>query len=216
MKSHEPVKAAPRSRGRPRDPDKREAILEAAARLFAERGIAPTSMEAVAERADVSKMTVYSNFRDKAELLKAVFARNMARLRYDELTAAPDAETAVERLVEYGEKFVGFLTRPEIVASARAMAESARDIPELAAAFYEAGPQANLERVSAFLGAGVAKGYWRMADANLAAETLLAAWLGLDRERQTFLGAPPPDGASVEKRVRSVTEIFARGWAASE
>src|SRR5579863_3850886 len=112
-------------------------------------------MEAVAERADVSKMTVYANFRDKAELLKAVFARNMARLRYDELSGAPDAATAVEQLVDYGQKFVGFLTRPEIVASARAMAESAREFPELARAFYEAGPQANIERVSAFLGAGV-------------------------------------------------------------
>ena len=62
-----------RSRGRPRDPAKLEAILDAAYDLFVDRGIAATPMDLVAERAGVSKMTVYANFRDKPALLAAVF-----------------------------------------------------------------------------------------------------------------------------------------------
>jgi TetR/AcrR family transcriptional repressor of mexJK operon len=52
--------------------DKLQAILDAANALFLERGIAATTMESVAERACVSKMTVYGHFRDKASLLSAV------------------------------------------------------------------------------------------------------------------------------------------------
>ena len=55
MKSVEPIR---RRRGRPRDLDKLQAILDAASALFLERGIAATTMESVAERAGVSKMTV--------------------------------------------------------------------------------------------------------------------------------------------------------------
>ena len=69
---------ARRGRGRPRDLLKREAILDAATTLFYERGIGATTMEAVAERASVSKMTVYSHFPDKAALLKASFERNIS------------------------------------------------------------------------------------------------------------------------------------------
>ena len=59
------VKRKRRRPGRPRDVAKLEAILDTANALFLERGIATTTMDAVAERASVSKMTVYANFRDK-------------------------------------------------------------------------------------------------------------------------------------------------------
>jgi TetR/AcrR family transcriptional regulator, mexJK operon transcriptional repressor len=213
MNSDETTMVEPRrGRGRPRDLEKREAVLDAAAALFSERGIAPTTIEAVAERASVSKMTVYAHFSDKSELLKAVFARNTARMRFSELGDCADAASAMARLIAYGVEFVRFLTRPEIIATGRAMAESAREFPELAAAFHEAGPQANHDRIAAFLRLGVTKRFWSLDDPNLAAEALLSAWLGMDRERQTFLGAPPRDPAETALRVRAVTEMLARGW----
>jgi AcrR family transcriptional regulator len=52
--------AAPTSaRGRPRSEKASTAILEAAAELLLERGLAEVSMDAVAERAGVSKATIY-------------------------------------------------------------------------------------------------------------------------------------------------------------
>ena len=49
---------APR-RGRPRSEKARLAILEAAAELLLARGLSEVSMDAVAERAGVSKATIY-------------------------------------------------------------------------------------------------------------------------------------------------------------
>jgi AcrR family transcriptional regulator len=53
------VTAAAARRGRPRSEKAHKAILEAAAELLLARGLAAVSMDAVAERAGVSKATIY-------------------------------------------------------------------------------------------------------------------------------------------------------------
>src|SRR5690554_1573732 len=57
--------------GRPKDPAKREAILQAAQQLFLRSGYEGTSMDAIATEAGVSKLTVYSHFTDKETLYAA-------------------------------------------------------------------------------------------------------------------------------------------------
>jgi TetR/AcrR family transcriptional repressor of mexJK operon len=81
---------ARRGRGRPPDLRKREAIMAAASALFFERGITATTMDSVADRAAVSKMTVYAHFADKPALLAAVFDRNTKSFRLPELSGGGD------------------------------------------------------------------------------------------------------------------------------
>ncbi len=50
----------------------RRRVIEAATELFLERGYAPTTMETIADMADVAVETVYSRFRNKATLLEAI------------------------------------------------------------------------------------------------------------------------------------------------
>jgi AcrR family transcriptional regulator len=66
---------APR-RGRPRSEKARLAILQAAAELLLERGLSAASMDAVAERAGVSKATIYRWWPTKESLaLDALYTR---------------------------------------------------------------------------------------------------------------------------------------------
>ncbi|MEO3803378.1 TetR/AcrR family transcriptional regulator [Nonomuraea sp. B1E8] len=58
-----------RGPGRPRDPNADAAILRAAVDLLIERGIDQTSMEGIAKRAGVAKVTVYKRWRSKEDLL---------------------------------------------------------------------------------------------------------------------------------------------------
>src|ERR687888_464863 len=51
---------------------KRQAIMEAATQLFLENGYTGTSMDQIAARAMVSKLTVYKNFADKQQLFAAM------------------------------------------------------------------------------------------------------------------------------------------------
>ncbi len=205
--------AAPkRGRGRPRDLEKRAAIVDAGAALFLERGIAATTMEAVAERASVSKMTLYSHFPDKPVLLAAVFDRNLKAIELPELVDDPDA-SPFDQLSEFGVRLVLFLTRPEIVRAARVVAGGADDYPDLAAAFFAAGPAVVIGRVAAFLAAVQTREKLRIPDPELAAEQLVAAWLGVDQLRQSLGIGGPPTLEAVSRRVKSSTEVFFRGWA---
>lgn len=201
-----------RRRGRPRDLVKRRAILDAAGALFLDRGIPATSMEAVAERARVSKMTLYSHFPDKSALLTAVFERTLEETVLPELTA--DDVPAAERLSEFGEGLVGYLTQPEIVRTASLMAVSAAEFPELAAAFYAAGPAAVLARVARYLEAIEKREGLHLPGSALAAEQLVAAWLGVDQLRESLGVSGPPSAETISRRVRFATQALLRGWKA--
>ena len=61
-------------------PSKRDAILEAAARVFFESGYAAASMDEIAREAGVSKQTVYSHFGAKEALFGAFIRDNCERL----------------------------------------------------------------------------------------------------------------------------------------
>jgi TetR/AcrR family transcriptional regulator, mexJK operon transcriptional repressor len=206
------VEVTRRGRGRPRDLDKLRAILDAASALFLKRGIAATTMESVAERASVSKMTVYGHFRDKPALLTAVFERNIKAIRLPDLSAGPDPGASLARLAAFGERLVSFLTRPEIVRTAWLMAACAGEYPRLAAAFYAAGPGAMLRKVTAFLKALAERGVLSIDDPELAAEQLIVAWLGMSQLRQNLGVAGPPSADAIARRVRYATDTMLRAW----
>jgi AcrR family transcriptional regulator len=68
--------AASAARGRPRSEKARKAVLEAAAELLLGRGLGAVSMDAVAERAGVSKATIYRWWPTKETLaLDALYTR---------------------------------------------------------------------------------------------------------------------------------------------
>ena len=60
-------------RGRPRSENKRRTILNAGAALVDERGYHATTMESVASRAGVGKMTIYRWWRSKAALFLEIY-----------------------------------------------------------------------------------------------------------------------------------------------
>lgn len=62
------------ARGRPRDPAIDDAILDATLVLLARSGVRGTSMEKVAAEAGVSKVTIYSRYSSKADLIGSALA----------------------------------------------------------------------------------------------------------------------------------------------
>ena len=101
-------------RGRPRSEKARTAILEAAAELLLARGLSAVSMDAVAERAGVSKATIYRWWPTKETLaLDALYtsgpaaapARDTGSLRGDLLSLLrPWARLASSRPVRPGDR----------------------------------------------------------------------------------------------------------------
>jgi TetR/AcrR family transcriptional regulator, mexJK operon transcriptional repressor len=201
-----------RGPGRPRDLAKLEAILDAAHALFLERGIAAATMDAVAERASVSKMTVYANFRDKPALLRAVFDHKIEATPVLDLSVGSDLDLSLDRLVAFGEQIVSALTRPEVVRMTRLLGEGANLHPRLAATFYTAGLGKMVKRVTVFLNDLTACRFLSLKEPELAAEQLVAAWLGMSVRRQSLGLADPPSADAIAKRVHYAIDTMIRAW----
>jgi TetR/AcrR family transcriptional repressor of mexJK operon len=210
-----PIQRKPRGPGRPRDLAKIDAILEAAFELFRKHGIAPTTIDAVAERASVSKMTVYANFPDKPALLAAVFDHKIKAKPVLELAAATDLNSSIERLVEFGEHIVSALTKPDVIGMGRCMTECVGQHPRLAATYYTAGLGEMVKRVAVFLKDLIERGFLSIENPELAAEQLVASWLGMSIGRQSLGLARPPSADVIEQRVRYAVETMVRAWSAS-
>src|SRR5436305_12496528 len=72
-------------------------LLDAACAVFAERGFQQATMDAIAERANSTKPTLYAHFGDKAALYRATFAREADALRQWVMSAY---EAVAEQSVE--------------------------------------------------------------------------------------------------------------------
>lgn len=79
-------------------PDKREAILKAAIRLFAERGFFNAQVADVARAAGIAAGTVYLYFKSKDDLLVSIFDRTMREAIAEGRTALKDVTEPIERL----------------------------------------------------------------------------------------------------------------------
>src|SRR6476620_11263915 len=93
MKEHPAVKRAYRSSARAASAGAtRVAIIEAAARLFVERGYGAVSIDDVAADADVARATVFNAVGGKAALLRAAY--DVAIVGDDEPVPLPDRPSA--------------------------------------------------------------------------------------------------------------------------
>jgi AcrR family transcriptional regulator len=76
----------------------REQLLEAARRLFGERGYEATSIEAVLERAGVARGALYHHFDSKADLFDAVAVRVFVEIAEETADAARAHDEPLQRL----------------------------------------------------------------------------------------------------------------------
>ena len=101
----------------------RRRILEAARQLLATESEADLSMEAIARKADVSRLTIYYQFSSRAGLLEALYDHLAQRGQMQQMAdvfQASNPSSAVEKMVH---TFVGFwATDPQVMRRLRAMA----------------------------------------------------------------------------------------------
>src|SRR5688572_30846446 len=79
-------------------PGKRERILEAAVRIFAEKGFYNAKVSQIAEEAGVADGTIYLYFKSKDDLLISLFEDRMEKINDDLRGRLARAKSADERL----------------------------------------------------------------------------------------------------------------------
>jgi len=90
---------------------RREAIIEAARRVFERKGYEGASIEEIAAEADFAKGSIYYYFENKSSLVQAVFGDEVARIgdRYRKIAASDG--NPVERLRMLVREILGFYER---------------------------------------------------------------------------------------------------------
>jgi TetR/AcrR family transcriptional regulator len=165
-----PSSSAPSARGRSRRKEARPAeLLEAATRLFVEKGYAATKVEEVAALAQVSKGTLFLYYPSKQALLKAVVRENIAG-RFAEWQAELEAFAGTTpELVRYafqvwqeriGDTYAGGICK--------LMASECCNFPELASFYLEEVVEPGNALVRRILERGVARGELRPLDLDAA------------------------------------------------
>ena len=105
----------------------RSRILEAARQLLATESTADLSMDAVARKADVSRLTIYYQFSSRAGLLEALYDHLAQRGNMQQMVEVfqeSDSSSAIEKMVR---TFVGFwASDPHVMRRLRAMAYNPR------------------------------------------------------------------------------------------
>lgn len=201
--------------GRPKDMRKHAAILEAAKTLFGERGYAGTSMDAVAKRARVSKLTVYSHFGDKDSLFRAAVRARCSELFPEDMYQPELGASARQALLGIALHHARLATSPEAVGMWRAISGgSAERTPQLGALLWEEGPQRVHVLVRDFLRRLVGQGKLSIEDCDVAATQFMALLKG-DLHLKCLLHCADGDAdfrAQVDANAVAAVDLFVRAY----
>jgi TetR/AcrR family transcriptional repressor of mexJK operon len=193
--------------------EKRAAILDAAMALFPARGYDGVSVDAIAQLAGVSKLTVYSHFEDKEALFGAAVTECCAQLLPHRLFE-PDPNLPVrDVLYQIARAFIDLMMDERAISLHRVMIGQAGQNQRLTEIFFSAGPRTALQEMESFLRQADAAGSVRTPDPARASEHFFCLLKGLRHMRVLVGLCEVPTSAERDAHVRDVVDVFLRAFA---
>ena len=206
--NHPETRPSPRQRRKDARPLE---LLEAALSLFVEKGFAATRTEEVAQRAGVSKGTLYLYYPSKEELLKAVIAhylsaRIAATAEEVRRIDGPMAPVLREMLVPSWQQVYA----SPASGTFKLVITEVRNFPEIAEFYVREVIEPGHELVGQILRRGIASGEFRDVDVESAVHSLLLPMVMLCTHKHA-LGACTPHSIDAEKFIAEHVELVLAG-----
>lgn len=199
--------------GRPKDIEKRAALVEAAGQLFCRHGFDAVSLDAVARAASVSKLTIYSHFGDKEGLFTAAVEARCEQQLPHGLFERPEGLSLRDALVAIGRAFTGLVQSEDAIQLMRMMVAQPGGSTRLATLYFAAGPKRALDEMEGFLRGVQASGQLAIGDPREAAGHFFMLLKGIVH-MQVLIGlAPPPDAEARARHVERCVDFFLRAHA---
>nr|WP_210304066.1 TetR/AcrR family transcriptional regulator [Rhizobium esperanzae] len=195
-------------RGRPTNEALGQTIVDAAAELFAELGFQATTLDKVAQRAKISKLSIYRHFENKEALFGAAFAARCQQLIPQALFEGVDG-SAEDQLMAVGSSLLRTLLRPDVRSvEAMVMADTPNQ-KSLSKVHYEAGPAHIIAQVEVLLRQLHAKAALNVPDPLRSARLFAALFKGSDLLIiARFDEARAEDDNEIEAYCRSAVAMF--------
>lgn len=203
--------AARAKRGRPRDPERMQRVLDAAREQFHTLGFERTSMESVAQASGVSKVTIYSYFPSKEELFEAIIGERTNQIIGVGDGVALDPSNPRAALTLIGRAFLKLMRSDDVLGKQRALYATAGQHQKACEAFFRQGPEKLIEQVAAYLRLATNAGSLSVAKHELAADQFLSLFLGGAYIR-AMLDLGKPTKTYDEELIQENVELFLRGY----
>jgi TetR/AcrR family transcriptional repressor of mexJK operon len=204
-----------RARGRPRQIDeaeRRTRLIEAAEKVFVEMGYGTASVADIAQRAGMSKKTLYQLFDTKEAVFAAVISARRAALKeMIEAECCGDAHTPQEVLRTFLGQVARFVLAHRQSALYRLVIAESQRAPELASAFYREGPSKARLALAQWLTRQHAQKTLIVPDSECAASLLFWMVVGEPQMRLLIGDLHEPDEALIDERVKQAVDIFLKG-----
>ena len=200
--------------GRPKNLAKRAAILDAAQTLFLQHGYEGSSMDAIAQEAGVSKLTVYNHFTDKETLFcAAIEAKCEAQLTVlfvSPIDAAPSDLRGC--LLEIAHSFQALVDSPESLAMHRLIISHALSNPTLSHLFYEATALRIIKKMELLLTTIQQAKQLDISNPRQAAEHFFSLLKG-SRNLQLLVGYQPERALeNVRAQIDTTVDLFIKAY----
>lgn len=189
--------------------DRRAAILEAAIRLFAERGYRGATTRALAEAVGVTEPVLYEHFKSKHELYAAIIeSKSREGVERGMALLAPYAEKKDDRglFTALGEFMLGRIR--DDAAYTRLLLFAALEDPKLGDLFHRHRREAR-QLLAGYVAQRIADGAFREVNPELA----VRAFFGMlcDHGQSHVLYGDQCLSAAPDQIVREMVDIFLRG-----
>jgi len=191
-------------------------ILDAAFRVFGDRGLHRATLDDVARAAGITKGTIYLYFPGKAALFAAMLKARVSALMppVDAPRDGRPGPSARKLLGQLGREMYRFFKSTAYLAIYRTVVSEATQFPEAAALLYRDGVLAANRRLAVVIEYGMATGEFRRVDPLVAARAFVGMFQ-IFAVSQELLGGRRILPLSDERIVGTVTDLFFQGLLAA-
>ncbi|WP_426337884.1 TetR/AcrR family transcriptional regulator [Pseudoduganella sp. S-14] len=203
-------------RGRPANEALGQTIVNAACELFEELGFQATTMDKVAQRAKISKLSIYRHFENKEALFSAAIAARCHQFSPQALFEGVDG-SAEDQLMAVGSNLLRTLLSPEVRGVEAMIMADKTNQRSLSKLQFEAGPAHVIAQIEALLHQLNAKSVLNVPDPHQSARLFAALFKGSDLLAiARFDEARAADDNEIESYCRSAVAVFIAAHAGSD
>lgn len=195
-------------RGRPANEALGQTIVDAAFELFVELGFQATTMDKVAQRAKISKLSIYRHFENKEALFSAAMSARCQQFAPLALLEGADG-SAEDQLMAVGSSLLRTLLSPDVRGVEAMVMADMTNQESLSKRHYEAGPAHVVAEIEALLRRLHAKAVLNVPDPLQSARLFAALFKGSDLLLiARFDEARATDDNEIESYCRSAVAMF--------
>ncbi|WP_348635354.1 TetR/AcrR family transcriptional regulator [Herbaspirillum sp. LeCh32-8] len=196
-------------RGRPANKALSQTIVDTASELFVELGFQATTLDKVAQRAKISKLSIYRHFANKEALFTAAMVAGCHQLFAPQALLKGVEGSVEDQLMAVGSLLLRTLLRPHVRnVEAMVMADKTNQ-KSLSKLHYEAGPAHVIEQIEAILRQLHVQALLNVPDPLRSARLFAALFKGSDLVMiARFDEARAEDDNEVETYCRAAVAMF--------